>query len=251
MLRARNLKAGAFLNAQCADVYPSVAKATVDAGWELVGHGWFQRSLKQSEDEEAEIKRCMARLEQLSGKKVRGWFGAGGGETKGTPDILKRCGIEFTHDWLVDDLPCWMTTAHGPMLCLPYTFELNDVPIWVVQNQSGEEMLRRLEASLARYAASPKATPGADRSTDTHDRVRTDKVDKAGCVTLRLAGRLHHIGIGRTHARTRVLVLVQDLEIRIINATTGELLRQLTLDTTMDYQPRGTPTGRPKKKPEP
>jgi peptidoglycan/xylan/chitin deacetylase (PgdA/CDA1 family) len=149
MLGQRGIKASAFINAQCADVYPSLTKATVDAGWELVGHGWFQRSLKQVEDEETEIRRCLARLRQASGKKVRGWFGAGGGESMHTPDILKRCGVEFTHDWLLDDLPCWMTTADGPLLCLPYTFELNDVPIWVVQGQSSDELLKRLEATLA------------------------------------------------------------------------------------------------------
>jgi hypothetical protein len=44
-------------------------------------------------------------------------------------------------------------------------------------------------------------------------------------------------------------MLVQDLNIRIINAATGELLRQLTLDPTRDYQPRNVPCGRPKKKP--
>ena len=66
-----------------------------------------------------------------------------------TPDILQRCGIEFIHDWLIDDLPCWMTTAGGPLLCLPYTWELNDVPIWVVQGQSSDEFLKRLEATLA------------------------------------------------------------------------------------------------------
>jgi hypothetical protein len=126
-----------------------MAKATVDAAWELVGHGWFQRSLKQIEDEESEVKKCLARLTQLSGRKVRGWFGAGGGESNETPDVLTKCGIEFTHDWLIDDLPCWMTTAHGPLLCLPYTWELNDVPIWVVQNQSSDELLKRLEATLA------------------------------------------------------------------------------------------------------
>jgi allantoinase len=149
MLATRGITATAFLNAQCAEVYPSVAEATVEAGWDIVGHGWFQRSLKHSENEEAEVRQCLARLEQLSGRKVRGWFGAGGGETMATPDVLKRCGLEFTHDWIVDDLPCWMTTAHGPLLCLPYTFELNDVPIWAVQSQAGDEMLRRLEATLA------------------------------------------------------------------------------------------------------
>jgi allantoinase len=35
------------------------------------------------------------------------------------------------------------------LLCLPYTWELNDVPIWVVQGQSSDELLKRLEATLA------------------------------------------------------------------------------------------------------
>ena len=48
LMGQRGIKATAFFNAQCAEVYPTLAKATVDAGWELVGHGWFQRSLKQS-----------------------------------------------------------------------------------------------------------------------------------------------------------------------------------------------------------
>ena len=80
-------------------------------------------------------------------------------------------------------------------------------------------------------------------------RVRHDRVDNTGTVTLRLNGRLHHIGIGRTHARTHVIVLVHDLDIRVINAATGELLRDLTLDPTRDYQPTGAPKG-PTRSPE-
>ena len=98
----------------------------------------------------------------------------------------------------------------------------------------------------AAYTARPKASPG-DRAADTHDRVRTDRIDDTGLVTLRHNGRLHHIGIGRPHAGTRVLLLVQDLHIRVINASTGELLRELTLDPTRNYQPTGRPSGWPKK----
>ena len=88
------------------------------------------------------------------------------------------------------------------------------------------------------YTSRPKATPSnGDRDHDTHDRVRRDRVDKSGKVTLRYHGRLYSIGIGRTHARTRVIILVQDLHIRIIDAATGELLRELTLDTSKRYQP--------------
>jgi len=57
-------------------------------------------------------------------------------------------------------------------------------------------------------------------------------------VTLRIAGQLRHIGIGRPHSRTHVILLIQDLEVRIVNAITGELLRELTIDTNKDYQPR-------------
>ena len=84
----------------------------------------------------------------------------------------------------------------------------------------------------------PKALPGNSRDTNTHDRIRHDRIDKTGVVTLRVNGKLHHIGIGRTHARTHVILLIQDLNVRIVNATTGELLRELVIDPSRDYQPR-------------
>jgi transposase InsO family protein len=97
------------------------------------------------------------------------------------------------------------------------------------------------------YHSLPKATPSSDRRTDTHDRTRRDKIDKAGSVTLRIAGQLRHIGVGRTHARTDVILLVQDLHVTVINAATGEILRDLIIDPRRDYQPTGRPTGPTKK----
>jgi transposase InsO family protein len=93
------------------------------------------------------------------------------------------------------------------------------------------------------YTTRPKATPGADRADDTHDRVRFDRIDNVGTVTLRVNGRLHHIGVGRTHARTHVILLVHDLDVRVIDAATGELLRELVIDPDRDYQPTGAPRG--------
>lgn len=95
----------------------------------------------------------------------------------------------------------------------------------------------------ARYNTMPKAMPDDSRDPDTHDRIRHDRVDKAGSVTIRHNGRLHHIGIGRTHAGTCVILLVQDLDIRVVNTITGELLRELILNPHIDYQPTGAPKG--------
>ena len=91
------------------------------------------------------------------------------------------------------------------------------------------------------YNARPKASPTGDRSTDSHYRTRHDIVSTAGNVTLRIAGQLRHIGIGRTHARTRVILLVHDLHVRVVNAATGELIRELIVDPSKDYQPKNTP----------
>jgi transposase InsO family protein len=97
--------------------------------------------------------------------------------------------------------------------------------------------LPHLATPAALYETLPKALPTENRDAETHDRVRVDKVSKTGNLTLRVHGRMRHIGVGRTHKGTHVLMLVQDLEVRIVNAITGELLRELTIDLTRDYQP--------------
>jgi transposase InsO family protein len=118
-----------------------------------------------------------------------------------------------------------------------------DAFIAVYNNDRPHRSLPHRATPAAAYTARPKAIPGTDRAQDTHDRVRHDKIDKAGCVTLRVNGRLHHIGVGRTLTGTDVLLLVQDLHIRVIHAATGGLLRELILDPRKNYQPTGRPPG--------
>ncbi|HRN28486.1 MAG TPA: IS481 family transposase [Terrimesophilobacter sp.] len=92
------------------------------------------------------------------------------------------------------------------------------------------------------YAARSKVGPAG--TVGGHWRIREDRIDDSGVVTLRYNSRLHHIGIGRAHKGTRVKILVHDQHIRIINVATGRLLCALILDPTRDYQPqkKNTPT---------
>lgn len=62
-------------------------------------------------------------------------------------------------------------------------------------------------------------------------------------VVSRVNGRLHHIGMGAEHRRTPVLKIIDDHHVRVANAATGELLRELTIDPNRDYQPLGRPPG--------
>ncbi len=95
------------------------------------------------------------------------------------------------------------------------------------------------QAFAARAKATPKNPPLV---LEGHHRVRRDRIDKTGTVTLRYRSKLLHIGVGRVHAGVRVLLLVSDLDVRIITDD-GELLRHLTLDPTKTYQPTGRPKG--------
>ena len=96
------------------------------------------------------------------------------------------------------------------------------------------------------YQARPKATPG-DRSADAHSRIRRDRVDEGGSISLRINGRMIHIGVGRLLARTPVLLLIDDLDVRVVHAVTGELIRTLTIDPTRSYQGTGAPKGPPRR----
>lgn len=159
-----------------------------------------------------------------------------------TPNHPTTCGkIERFHQTLKK----WLTNQPRAASIAGLQTQLNTF-VEAYNHDRPHRSLPHQATPATAYTARPKADP-ANR-TDTHNRVRRDRIDQAGVITLRVAGRLHHIGVGRTYTGTRVLVLIQDLRIRIIHAATGELLRELTLNPAKDYQPTGAPKGpKPKK----
>ena len=90
------------------------------------------------------------------------------------------------------------------------------------------------------YAARPKAVPTGTPLHAGHWRIRHDRIDPSGVFTLRHNSRLHHIGIGCRHAGTDILVLIHNRDIRVLT-TDGQLLRELLLDPSRDYQPQPKP----------
>ena len=150
LLRAlgeRGIRADACLNAGVLEAYPSVAAAVLEAGWEFQGHGLHQQTMPDA-DEETLIGVAIEKLEAFSGQRVRGWTGPGLKQSFDTLDHLKAAGIEYTCDWVIDDLPCWMRTRHGPMVCVPYTLELNDSVVFAVEKHRSSEHYDRLAHTL-------------------------------------------------------------------------------------------------------
>jgi transposase InsO family protein len=105
------------------------------------------------------------------------------------------------------------------------------------QQRPHRSLQRRTPAEA--YGARIKAQPqGNGHPPARHYRVRHDRVDKGGTVTLRYRSRLRHIAVGRANKGRRVVLLVADRDVRVLS-TEGEILRQLVLDTSRKYQPLG------------
>jgi len=145
------------LNGSVCDAYPQIVDACLASGWDLVGHGWIQRALPAVRDQRKMIHRVFKRLKAYSGKPPRGWLGPALAETHDTVDWLAEAGFEYVSDWVLDDQPVDLRTRHGTLVSLPYTQELNDLSMLLIQGH--------------------RATEYADRAIDQFDQLIEDAAD--------------------------------------------------------------------------
>jgi allantoinase len=143
-----DLPVGATLNANVVDVFQPCAETALRLGWEFIGHGLYQQAVHTEPNEFAIIRQALDKLQKFAGTKIRGWLGPGLGESSMTPEYLRQYGIEYLLDWVVDDQPCWMTTAEGPLLSVPYSLELNDSTIYAIEKHATGEFANRVRRSL-------------------------------------------------------------------------------------------------------
>jgi transposase InsO family protein len=94
------------------------------------------------------------------------------------------------------------------------------------------------------YAARPKATP---TGVIEHFRIRHDTVDQFGKLTLRHGSQLHHLGIGRRHAGTPVLILVATSTVTVISKYSYDPIASHHINPDRNYWPnqQKTPAKRP------
>jgi len=152
-LRKRKLRATTAINANVCHSYPRVAQAMLEAGWEFMGHAVKQGAMHLSPDQRAVVRDTVAIIEKFAGKKPKGWLGPGLTETWETLDLLAEEGIEYVSDWVNDDQPYEIRTSHGPLVSVPYTLELNDIPMMVIQHHESSAWLARCRDQFDRLYA--------------------------------------------------------------------------------------------------
>lgn len=158
-IHSRGLPASTSFNAGVIQAYPRAAEAMHAAGWEFIGHGVHQQSLNHADGEAALIRASLDMIAAFTGQRPKGWLSPGLRESHDTPEFLKQEGIEYVFDWVVDDVPNWMHTRHGPLLSLPYNLEINDSIIYAIEKHSSDEMYQRLANTLALFRRESQQRP--------------------------------------------------------------------------------------------
>jgi peptidoglycan/xylan/chitin deacetylase (PgdA/CDA1 family) len=144
MLDSLKIAPTVTLNARVCETYPAVVGACIEAGWELNAHSYDQVPMHKLADQKAVIDRSVAIIAKFWGRAPRGWFGPGLTQTLETLDYLSAAGIEYIGDWVLDDEPVTLKTAHKPVVALPYNFELHDIVLMALQHQTSQQMHRRV-----------------------------------------------------------------------------------------------------------
>ena len=143
VLEKHKIKATLAINSSVCLSYPRIAQAARDAAWEFMGHGFIQKSMHQVEDQREAIRKSVEVIRDFTGKPPSGWLGPGLTETVDTLDFLAEAGLQYVADWVNDEQPYEIKTRHGPLISLPYSVELNDIPMMVLQHHPAEEFFRR------------------------------------------------------------------------------------------------------------
>lgn len=143
-------------NARVCEHYPRVAEQAKIARWEFMGHAYDQLPIHKQDDQAAMIERSLAVIERFTGTRPIGWLGPGLTQTLETPELLAAAGIKYIGDWVYDDEPTVIRTAKGPLVTLPYTVELNDIPMMIVQHHESDYLLKRAIDQFDRLYAEGK-----------------------------------------------------------------------------------------------
>jgi peptidoglycan/xylan/chitin deacetylase (PgdA/CDA1 family) len=147
VLDAAGIKASVALNSAICETFPKAMEQMKKRGWEFMGHGTTNSENLAGlalEKEREVIQHVLKTIEQSTGKKVRGWLGTGLTETYNTLDILAEEGVTYCGDWNSDDQPYPMKVKKGKMISIPYCMEINDLPLFIRKNYTGEQYYKSL-----------------------------------------------------------------------------------------------------------
>lgn len=147
VLDRQGFVATAAVNAEACLHYPAIIEEGNRLKWEWMAHGENNSSLLTGMPEDAErkiIANVIKTIARSTAKKPRGWLGPALTETDNTLDLLAEAGIDYVADWCNDEQPYTMKTRTRPIVAIPYTLEIGDIPVFLQHGGSGEDFQRMI-----------------------------------------------------------------------------------------------------------
>lgn len=147
ILDKHGIRASVMLNSDVCKYYPEIIEEGNKRNWIWLAHGKNNSTLQVGMDidqERAYLTDIVTTLKKSTGKQPRGWLGPALSETFNTPDLLEELGITYVCDWCNDDQPFKLNTKRGNMISVPYSIEVNDIPLFVGKSFSGEDFYQLL-----------------------------------------------------------------------------------------------------------
>jgi peptidoglycan/xylan/chitin deacetylase (PgdA/CDA1 family) len=151
VLDKHDVRATVALNAEVCDHQPEIVEAGMERDWEFMGHGTTnaQPHVDLEEDEERKlIEATRDHIEEFTGERPRGWLGPELAETFKTPDLLAEAGFDYLCDWCNDDQPYPMHVEEGDLITVPYSIEINDIPMFLTYGMTGPQFEEAIKSQF-------------------------------------------------------------------------------------------------------
>ena len=147
LLDQEGVRAVFYTSGVVAEQYPDLAAAIAKRGHHVAAHGWSQGTLPPyltPEAEQADIARCVAIIEKTTGQHPAGWLSPRCTPSALTSELLVRAGFRWHADTFDSDLPYRIQTDAGPLVGMPFTMEVNDMPLYMRYGNEPEAFTRTL-----------------------------------------------------------------------------------------------------------
>ncbi len=171
VLGAAGVQAVFYVSGVLAQTHPDLMRAITAAGHKVAAHGWSQHIIPATQtetDERGDLDRCLQVLEQTAGTPPRGWISPRCTPSTHTTELLAAAGLTWHSDFFDEDLPRVVQTTSGPIMAVPFTMEVNDMPLSVRYGNEPEAYTRTLARILDGWHTLPLRPACLDITVHAH-----------------------------------------------------------------------------------
>ena len=154
ILDRMQLRAVFYTSGIVAERYTDLLSAIARAGHVVAAHGWSQHVIpayQTAEDEARDLTRCIDAIEHSAGRRPDGWLSPRCTPSDRTSTLLAKAGFRWHADFFDSDLPYRHETSAGPITAMPFTMEVNDMPLYVRYGNEPDAFTRILERLVVNW----------------------------------------------------------------------------------------------------